>query len=123
MEITKTELDVLKTIWDKSPATAEEIIARLNMSKDWHEKTVKTLLNRLVKKKALGFNKVGRVYEYYALLDKEDYQDKEAQSFVERLFQGRISHLVAGFAKTESLSKEDIEDLKQLINDWEKKND
>lgn len=123
MEISKTELDVLKAIWDHSPATAEEIISRLNTSRDWHEKTVKTLLNRLVKKNALGFNKVGRVYEYYALVEKKAYQEKETQSFVHRLFQGRISPLVAGFAKKEDLTKEDIEDLKLLIEDWEKKND
>ena len=123
MDITKTELDVLQAIWEQSPAAAEDIILRLNTEKPWHEKTVKTLLNRLVKKKVIGFTKLGRVYEYYALVEESTYQENETQNFVHRLFKGRVSPLVAGFAKKENLSKEDIDDLKQLITDWEKSND
>ncbi|MFC3094118.1 BlaI/MecI/CopY family transcriptional regulator [Alteromonas sediminis] len=123
MDISKTELDVMQVIWDNAPATAEEIIQRLNKDKEWHEKTVKTLLNRLVKKGALSFNKVGRVYEYYPLVSQQTYQEEETQSFIQRLFRGRLSPLVAGFAKKEELSKEDIAALKKLIEQWEQKND
>ena len=123
MEISKTELEVMQAIWQGTPVDAETIIQRLNKQKDWHEKTVKTLLNRLVKKQALDFEKVGRQYHYFPLVSKEDYQEREAQSFVSRLFQGRISPLVAGFAKHENLSEEDISELKKLIADWESKDD
>jgi len=123
MDISKTELEVMQVVWDQAPATADGIIQRLNTNKEWHEKTVKTLLNRLTKKGALGFNKVGRVYEYYPLIEKQTYQEKETQSFIQRLFRGRLSPLVAGFAKREDLSKEDIDELKKLIEHWEQKND
>jgi predicted transcriptional regulator len=123
MEISKTELEVMQAIWQEAPVDAETIIQRLNQQKEWHAKTVKTLLNRLVKKHALDFEKVGRLYHYFPLVSKEDYQEREAQSFVYRLFQGRISPLVAGFAKHENLSAEDISALKKLIADWESKDD
>jgi predicted transcriptional regulator len=123
MEISKTELEVMQVIWKSFPVTADIVIENLNQTHIWHEKTVKTLLNRLIKKQALSYEKKGRQYAYYPLLEKNDYQIKETHSFVRRLFQGQISPLVASFAKHESLSKDDIEELKKLIKSWDEKND
>lgn len=122
-DISKTEFEVLEALWDQSPASASEIIERLNRKKSWHEKTVKTLLNRLVKKEAIGFTKEQRRYQYFPLIERDSYTQQESQSFVERLFSGRLSPLVAGFAKQKKLNRNDIDELKQLIADWEKDND
>ena len=123
MDITQTELEVMQVIWQMSPLTADEIVCRLNESKKWHEKTVKTLLNRLTKKGVLKFNRIGRQYEYYPTISQRSYQEKETQSFITRIFQGRIPPLVAGFVRQEKLSNEDIAELKKLISDWEQEND
>lgn len=123
MDITKTEFEVMQVVWTMSPVTADEIVGRLNESKEWHEKTVRTLLNRLTKKGVLGFKRIGRQYEYYPIVSQRSYQEKETESFISRMFQGRISPLVAGFARQEKLSKEDIVELKQLISNWEQEND
>ena len=61
-EISNAEFDVLDVIWDDSPVTANEVIERLNQRKNWHDKTVKTLLGRLVKKEVLSFEKQQRQY-------------------------------------------------------------
>ncbi len=114
---------MLDVLWDDHPATSNEVIARLNDKKDWHEKTVKTLLGRLVKKEVLGFEKQQRQYLYYPLIAKEDYTKKETTSFVSRLFKGKIAPMVAGFANQNSLSKQDVDELKALIKKWEENND
>ncbi|MFT6896436.1 MAG: BlaI family penicillinase repressor [Paraglaciecola sp.] len=121
-EISKTEFEVLSALWEHYPASAQDIIKRLNTDKDWHEKTVKTLLSRLVKKQAIGFDKHQRSYLYYPLLERESYVIRESKSFISRLFKGRVAPLVAGFAETDSLSKQDIDELKVLIDKWEKDN-
>ncbi len=123
MDISKTELEVMQAIWQGSPVTSNEIVARLNQQRQWHDKTVKTLLGRLVKKGALEFTKNGRQYLYSPCVSETDYQAKESQSLVSRLFNGRISPLVAGFAQREQLSEQDIAELKQLIADWEQESD
>ena len=123
IEISKAEFEVLEAIWLAHPASANDIIDRLNQQKPWHEKTVKTLLNRMVKKGAIDFSKQQRSYLYSPLLERESYTLKESQSLIERLFSGRIAPLVAGFAKTEQLSQTDIDELKQVIAQWEKEND
>jgi len=122
-EITHTELELLKVLWQQSPLTANEIIDQLNKQKPWHEKTVKTLLNRLVKKAAISFEKDKRKYLYFPLLEQEPYQIKESESLITRMFSGRVSPLVAGFAKKNNLEKQDIEELKALIQQWEQDHD
>lgn len=123
MEISKTEYQVLDVLWTLAPCSANDIVEELNKEQDWHEKTVKTLLSRLLKKEAITFTKQGREYIYSPLVSKKDYQGKESQSFIKRLFKGKVSPLVAAFAENESLSKEDIDELKQLIDSWEEAKD
>lgn len=127
-EISKAEFEVLDALWQQAPASANEIIDRLNEStndesKLWHDKTVKTLLNRLVKKQAISFEKQQRHYMYSPLLEREAYTLKESKSLVERMFSGKVAPLVAGFAKQNDLNKDDIAALKSLISDWEENND
>ena len=122
-DISKAEFEVLNALWEGYPATASDIIARLNNSKDWHEKTIKTLLNRLVKKQAIDFDKAQRSYLYFPLIDKVDYVAKESSNLVSRLFSGRVAPLVAGFAHSESLSRQDVDELKSLIAQWERDNE
>jgi predicted transcriptional regulator len=132
-EISNAEFEVLEALWQQYPASANEIITKLNANaidsdnnnsdKHWHDKTVKTLLNRLVKKQAIGFEKQQRHYLYSPLLEREAYTLKESKSLIERMFSGKLAPLVAGFAKQNDLNKEDISALKSLISDWEKNND
>ena len=135
-EISNAEFEVLEALWQHHPASANEIIAKLNENvsatktsstdnadKQWHDKTVKTLLNRLVKKQAISFEKQQRHYLYTPILERETYTLKESKSLIERMFRGKITPLVAGFAKQNDLKKEDISALKSLIADWEKNND
>ena len=122
-DISKAEFEVLDALWHKAPASANDIIERLNQTKEWHEKTVKTLLSRLVKKQAISFEKQQRHYLYSPLIERDTYTQKESKSLIERMFSGKVAPLVAGFAKQNDLKKEDIEALKSLISDWEKSND
>ena len=123
MDISNTEFEVLQALWKVHPADAQSIVTELNKDKAWHEKTVKTLLGRMVKKGAIEFEKNGRSYIYSPVLEIEAYQVQESKSLVERLFNGRIAPLVTGFAKDKNLSKQDIDELKNLIDTWEKHND
>ncbi len=117
-EISGAELEVMKVLWQQSPLTANEVVELL-ADADWHEKTVKTLLNRLVAKQAIGFDKDGRAYRYYPLVAQTDYQQKESRSFIDKVFGGRLAPLVAGFAGQKQLSADDIAELKQVIAQWE----
>lgn len=122
-KISEAEFEVLDVLWEDYPATSNELVERLNQKKVWHDKTVKTLLSRLVKKQAIDYKKEKRQYQYYPLIAREEYTQKETTSFVSRLFKGKVAPMVAGFSSQNSLSKEDVRELKALLEQWEQDND
>ena len=50
MAISNAELELMKSLWAQQPLTVGQIIERVKQSNDWHDNTIKTMLNRLVKK-------------------------------------------------------------------------
>ncbi|HZQ61750.1 MAG TPA: BlaI/MecI/CopY family transcriptional regulator [Casimicrobiaceae bacterium] len=115
MAISEAESVVMDVLWRKHPLSAEDVVAALAGSTDWQEPTVKTLLNRLLKKKAVAAERDGRRYLYRPLLAREDYVHAESKSLLDRLFDGRLAPLVAHFSEREKLSRKDIAELKRLI--------
>jgi BlaI family penicillinase repressor len=119
--ISETEWELMKVCWSRSPVTAQEIIQALSAREAWHPKTVKTLLNRLVKKRALGFKKSGRVYLYEPLVAERDCVAAASESFLDRVFGGSLQPMLAHFAETRKLSPVEITELKNLLERKEKK--
>jgi|ERR1700679_3986045 BlaI family penicillinase repressor len=119
--ISETEWELMKVCWSRSPVTAQEIIKALSSREAWHPKTVKTLLNRLVKKRALGFKKSGRVYLYEPLVAERDCVAAASESFLDRVFGGSLQPMLAHFAETRKLSPVEITELKNLLERKEKK--
>lgn len=117
MQISEAESAVMEILWRERSAYAEDVVAALSRSRDWQEATIKTLLNRLLNKGAIAAEKEGRRYRYTAVLQREDWQQRETDSFVARLFGGRIAPLVAQFSERNRLSKRDIAELKRLIEE------
>jgi BlaI family transcriptional regulator, penicillinase repressor len=119
--ISETEWEIMKICWEKSPVTAQEIIGALSASDEWHPKTAKTLLNRLVKKRALGFKKVGRAYLYQPLVAERDCVTAESESFLDRVFGGSLQPLLAHFVQAKKLSAAEISELKRLLKPTKEK--
>jgi BlaI family penicillinase repressor len=114
-KISETEWEVMKVLWTKSPLPAEDIIAQLATQDDWHPKTVKTLLNRLVKKQALGFEKEGRAYRYRPLVREADCVKAVSDSFLDRVFGGSLTPMLAHFVERKKMSAEEVRELKRLL--------
>jgi predicted transcriptional regulator len=113
--ISEAESVVLDVLWHRSPLATEDVVAALRDQRDWQEPTIKTLLNRLLNKGAISAEKVGRRYLYSPVLEREQWLASESESFVARLFEGRVAPLVAHFSKHRRLTKKDLADLKRLI--------
>lgn len=119
MQISDSEKILMDSLWQSSPLTAKQIIETLDVGLEWHDKTVKTLLNRLLKKEAVGYEKQGREYLYFPILKEKHYLESASDSFVNRVFNGSVSSLVAAFSKKEKLSQHELSELKQLIKEIE----
>lgn len=116
-KISEAEWEIMKILWAKSPLTANQIIESLSESIDWKPKTVKTLIGRLVKKEAIGFNQENRIYYYYSLIDEEECVKAENQSFLNRVYGGALKPMLINFLSEEKLSTEEIEELKRILDE------
>jgi predicted transcriptional regulator len=115
MQISDAESIVMEVLWQRSPRSADEVIADLSREQDWQEPTIKTLLNRLLKKGAIHAEKDGRRYSYSAVLKRDEWVNSQSRSLLDRLFGGQVAPLVAHFSEKGKLSKKDIAELKRLV--------
>jgi len=118
--ISETEWEIMKVVWAQAPCPAGEIIEALRQADpSWHPLTAKAFLNRLVKKKALGFSKEGRAYVYRPLVRREECVDAASQSFLERVFGGSLKPMLAHFVERDKLSPDEIRELRRLLKERE----
>ncbi len=118
--ISETEWEVMKVVWAKAPRSAGEIISTLmRADPTWHPKTIKTFLNRLVGKQALGFRKEGRAYLYRALVTENDCVNDASETFLDRVFGGALQPMLAHFVERKKLSAGEIRELKKLLEEKE----
>ena len=115
MQISEAESQVMDVLWRSHPLAAEDVAAALQDRQAWELATVKTLLNRLLKKRAIAADKDGRRYLYRPLIARADYVHAESKGLLDRLFGGRVAPLVAHFSEQRKLSKKDIAELKRLL--------
>lgn len=116
LSISDAEWEVMKVIWKKDKITANEIIDELSKNIDWKANTIKTLINRLLKKGVISFQKNGKEYLYYSVASEEECVKAESETFLKKVFNGSVNSMILNFVKSEKLSEKDIEELKQILN-------
>ncbi|MGY1530329.1 BlaI/MecI/CopY family transcriptional regulator [Luteimonas sp. A649] len=117
MSISDSEAVVMDVLWGEHPLAAEDVVARLSARSDWAEPTIKTLLNRLLKKGAVRAERDGRRYLYSPVLSRDAWVAGQSESVLDRLFGGRVAPLVAHFSERGKLSQDDIDALRRLIEE------
>jgi BlaI family penicillinase repressor len=123
VRISAAESQVMEALWRKSPLTPDEIIASVGPANGWAGGTVRTLITRLLGKKALAGSRKDGIYLYRPLIARADYVQSESQSLLDRLFEGQVAPLVAHFAKHRALTAADVKKLKKLIAEMEDDHD
>jgi BlaI family penicillinase repressor len=119
--ISEAESRVMEVLWQAAPLSSEDIVVALLEPTGWHEKTIKTLLNRLLGKGAISAEKDGRRYLYSPLLRREDWQQRESRSLLDRVFGGKVAPLLAHFSQHEKLTAKDVAELRKLIDAIDRK--
>ncbi|NLB58816.1 MAG: BlaI/MecI/CopY family transcriptional regulator [Gammaproteobacteria bacterium] len=117
MQVSEAESVVMEVLWSRSPLGADDVVAALSTRSDWAEPTIKTLLNRLLKKGAIQAERDGRRYLYSPVLTRESWVASQSEGVLERLFGGRVAPLVAHFSERGKLSQDDIDELKRLVGE------
>jgi predicted transcriptional regulator len=116
--ISEAELVVMEALWSANePLTAAEVTERIDASREWSDRTVKTMLGRLLAKGVLAHEEDGRRYLYRPAVARERYVAGESRRLVDRLFGGRAAPLVAHLAEGDGLTPDDIAELEALLKE------
>ena len=123
-QISDAELEIMKVVWakNKEPSLFAELTDELAAKGRPRQKnTLITLLNRLVNKGFLKAKKIGRRNEYTPLVSEAEYQTAQTKHFLEKLYEGSASGLVATLISGDLLTDEEYSELRQMLEKDEKR--
>jgi len=120
IRITEAEWEVMAVVWERTPVAASTVFEDLLTRKQWSLATVRTLLRRLVNKGALQQEVDGKRYIYTPLITQTECARQESESFLDRVLGRAPSEAILHMVKRADLSKEDIQELRRILNQKEK---
>ncbi len=115
--ISDSEQAVMEVLWAEAPLTSAEVVDRIDPARGWTDRTIKTLLSRLVAKGALAFEEAGRRYLYRPVTPRDQFVTEESNRLIDRLFAGRAAPLVAHLAERDRLTRDDIAEIEALLKE------
>ena len=110
------QLRILRVLWEQERATARQITEELARGKPAAHSTVQTLLRKLEAKGAVGHHVEDRTFVFYARVTEEEVTRGAARELIGRLFDGQAAGLVAYLLRNESISPEELRELRRLID-------
>lgn len=117
-KITEAEMEIMKIIWEENKEiTTAEILEKLPKENSWKTTTVMTLVARLIEKKVLNVNKIGKLNYYSAKVTEEEYKAVQTDVFLDDMHNGSIRSFIATLYNSRKISKKDIADLKNWIKE------
>lgn len=119
MQISDAEWIVMNFVWEAGPVEASEAIERLAAANGWSAATVKTMLHRLARKKALATETIGKKYLYRPAVRRDDCVKRESRSFLDRVFGGHAAPALLHFAKIAKLTPEEAAEIRAILDERE----
>ena len=116
--ITESEWPIMLVLWERGSATAAEIVAEVTSGRDVSMRTIKTLLRRLIAKKAVAYAidpDDSRIYHYRPIVSRDAAVRQKSRSFLAQVFQNRVSDLLVNFVQEGDLSDEEIKRLQDIL--------
>ncbi len=120
-KISDAEWTVMKVLWERGSSTLAEVVKDLEGRLHWKPRTVQSLIRRLTDKGALAVEAIGREFRYSPAVAQDQCQHEESRSFLDRVFNGRLTPFVAGMMERDDVSKDDLASLREMLNQAEKK--
>ena len=116
MELTRAEEQIMQILWRLEKAFVKEIIEYMDNPKPAYN-TVSTIIRILEKKHFVAHLSYGKTHQYFPLVQRNEYKSSKLKTMVEGYFNQSYKNLVSFFSKQENLSLEEMQEIKQLMED------
>lgn len=118
---TASELEILHVLWERGPSTVREVHQALNEKRPIGYTSVLKLMQIMTTKGSLRRNERQRAHVYEAVQPAEKTKRQLALDVLQRVFDGSASQLMMHALADRKGSKEEVEELRRLLNDYERK--
>ena len=115
VKLTASEWNVLECLWEKSPQTVMQLVARLGEKVGWAKSTTITTLRRMEEKELVHCEIVGKGKSYTPAVEQEEASILETRSFLNRVYQGSVGLMMSAMAQRQELSGEEIAELREIL--------
>ncbi len=115
LSLTNSEWYVLDCLWEKSPQTVMQLSAALGERVGWAKSTTITTLRRMEEKGLLRCAQEGRTRYYAPAVEREGAVLRETRSFLDKVYRGSVGLMVSAMAQENALSREEIEELYEIL--------
>ncbi len=117
--LSDAELDIMKIIWNAGkPLLFAQISEALTANGNaWQKNTLITLLSRLMQKGYLKAAKQGRKNEYIPCVSEQDFQSAQTKHFINRIYEGNMSGLIAQLVQSDTLTEAEYAQLKKILEE------
>jgi BlaI family penicillinase repressor len=118
---TSSELEILQVLWERGPSTVRDVYEAVSASKPVGYTTILKLLQIMTAKGTVRRNEEERAHVYEACEPAEKTKRKLAADVLQRVFDGSASQLMLHALASRRGSKQEIEELRQLLDEYERK--
>ena len=117
---TASELEILRVLWTRGPSTVREVHEALSEKKSLGYTTVLKLLQIMTTKGTVRRNEMQRAHVYEACLPAEQTKRQFAGDMLQRVFEGSASQLMMHALAGNRASREEIEEIRRLLDEYER---
>jgi len=120
LDLFESEWTILQIVWEREPCAAPEVQERLVEHKNWAYTTVKTMMDRMVKKDLLRVEKIRNLNLYRSAITRKQARKSEIARTIKRAFEGALSPMMQFLVENETMPDAEIEKLEKLIKEKKK---
>jgi BlaI family transcriptional regulator, penicillinase repressor len=118
---TVSELEILRILWARGPSTVREVHEALSKKKRMGYTSVLKLMQIMFDKGSVRRNEDQRAHVYQANHAAEKTKRQLAGDVLQRVFDGSASQLMMHALAGRKGSKEEVEELRRLLDEYERK--
>jgi BlaI family penicillinase repressor len=118
---TASELEILHVLWERGPSTVREVHETLNEKRPIGYTSVLKLMQIMTAKGTVQRNEQQRAHVYEAVQPAEKTKRDMALDVLQRVFDGSASELMMHALAGRKASKEEIDEMRRLLNEHERK--
>jgi len=119
---TASELEILRVLWERGPSTVREVHEALREKKDLGYTTVLKLLQIMTAKGTVRRNEEQRAHVYEACHPATETKRQLVGDVLQRVFEGSASELMIHALEGRRTSKEELDELRRLLDEYEGRN-